>query len=63
MQGGPLMHIISAKAVCFKEASTKEFVKYSEQVVKIPGFLPKRLLRIMSDWFQEELITIFVYWI
>ncbi len=34
MQGGPLMHIIAAKAVCFKEASTKEFKKYAEQVVK-----------------------------
>jgi glycine hydroxymethyltransferase len=34
MQGGPLMHIIAAKAVCFKEASTKEFKKYSEQIVK-----------------------------
>lgn len=34
MQGGPLMHIIAAKAVCFKEASTKEFKKYIEQVVK-----------------------------
>lgn len=34
MQGGPLMHIIAAKAVCFKEASTKEFVKYANQVVK-----------------------------
>ena len=34
MQGGPLMHIVAAKAVCFKEASTKEFKKYAEQVVK-----------------------------
>jgi glycine hydroxymethyltransferase len=34
MQGGPLMHIIAAKAVCFKEASTKEFKQYAEQVVK-----------------------------
>lgn len=34
MQGGPLMHIIAAKAVCFKEASTREFKKYSEQIVK-----------------------------
>ena len=34
MQGGPLMHIIAAKAVCFKEASTTEFKKYSEQIVK-----------------------------
>ena len=28
------MHIVAAKAVCFKEASTKEFKKYAEQVVK-----------------------------
>lgn len=34
MQGGPLMHIIAAKAVCFKEASTSEFKKYAQQVVK-----------------------------
>jgi len=33
MQGGPLMHIIAAKAVCFKEASTSEFKKYAQQVV------------------------------
>jgi glycine hydroxymethyltransferase len=33
MQGGPLMHVIAAKAVCFKEASTKEFRKYAQQVV------------------------------
>ena len=33
-QGGPLMHIIAAKAVCFKEALTEEFKKYQEQVVK-----------------------------
>jgi glycine hydroxymethyltransferase len=33
-QGGPLMHIIAAKAVCFKEASTEEFRKYGHDVVK-----------------------------
>jgi glycine hydroxymethyltransferase len=32
-QGGPLMHIIAAKAVCFREASTPEFVAYQKQVV------------------------------
>jgi glycine hydroxymethyltransferase len=33
MQGGPLMHVIAAKAVCFKEASTPEFRAYAKQVV------------------------------
>lgn len=32
-QGGPLMHIIAAKAVCFKEAATDEFKQYQQQVV------------------------------
>jgi glycine hydroxymethyltransferase len=32
-QGGPLMHVIAAKAVCFREASTPEFVSYQKQVV------------------------------
>lgn len=43
MQGGPLMHIIAAKAVCFKEASTKEFKKYAEQVVKNSQILGETL--------------------
>ena len=34
IQGGPLMHVIAAKAQCFYEASTPEFKKYQEQVVK-----------------------------
>jgi glycine hydroxymethyltransferase len=34
IQGGPLMHIIAAKAICFKEALQPEFRQYSEQVVK-----------------------------
>ncbi|MCX4025988.1 serine hydroxymethyltransferase [Endozoicomonas sp. SM1973] len=33
-QGGPLMHVIAAKAVCFKEAMSEEFKAYQEQVVK-----------------------------
>lgn len=33
-QGGPLMHVIAAKAVCFKEAMSPEFKTYQEQVVK-----------------------------
>jgi glycine hydroxymethyltransferase len=33
MQGGPLMHIIAAKAVCFKEALTDEFKQYQKQIL------------------------------
>ncbi|MNQ23611.1 Serine hydroxymethyltransferase 2 [compost metagenome] len=33
-QGGPLMHVIAAKAVCFKEALSPEFKAYQQQVVK-----------------------------
>jgi glycine hydroxymethyltransferase len=33
-QGGPLMHVIAAKAVCFKEAMSDEFKQYQQQVVK-----------------------------
>ncbi|OGW77222.1 MAG: serine hydroxymethyltransferase [Omnitrophica bacterium RIFCSPLOWO2_02_FULL_45_16] len=34
LQGGPLMHIIAAKAVCFKEALRPEFKKYQAQILK-----------------------------
>lgn len=34
IQGGPLMHVIAAKAVCFKEALSDEFKTYQQQVVK-----------------------------
>lgn len=33
-QGGPLLHIIAAKAICFKEALSKEFKDYAKQVVR-----------------------------
>ena len=33
-QGGPLMHVIAAKAICFKEAMTDEFKSYQQQVIK-----------------------------
>ncbi|NRA40747.1 MAG: serine hydroxymethyltransferase [Pseudomonadales bacterium] len=33
-QGGPLMHVIAAKAVCFKEAMSEDFKSYQQQVVK-----------------------------
>ena len=43
MQGGPLMHVIAAKAVAFKQALTEEFVAYQKQVIKNAQVLAKTL--------------------
>ncbi|MDI6703600.1 MAG: serine hydroxymethyltransferase [bacterium] len=44
IQGGPLMHVIAAKAVCFREALTSEFKEYQLQVVKNARSLAKALI-------------------
>ena len=44
-QGGPLMHIIAAKAVCFGEALQPEFVTYQQQVVKNAAVLADELMK------------------
>ena len=44
IQGGPLMHTITAKAVCFGEALKPEFKAYAEQIVKNAAALAKGLL-------------------
>ena len=45
LQGGPLMHIIAGKAVCFKEALEPEFVEYQKQVVKNAQVLAEELIK------------------
>ena len=44
LQGGPLMHIIAGKAVCFKEAMEPEFKVYQEQVIKNAKALAEGLI-------------------
>jgi len=44
IQGGPLMHVIAAKAVCFKEALTPEFKAYQKQIVDNAQALCKGLI-------------------
>ena len=44
IQGGPLMHTIAAKAVCFKEALSPEFKEYQKQIVKNAAALAQGLL-------------------
>ncbi len=52
MQGGPLMHVIAAKAVALKEASTEEFASYQRQIVAnakaLAGALTARGFRLVS---------------
>ena len=43
LQGGPLMHVIAAKAVCFKEALSDEFKTYTRNVIKNAKVLSDRL--------------------
>lgn len=44
LQGGPFMHTIAAKAICFKEASDPRFKKYGEQIVKNAKALANKLM-------------------
>ena len=62
MQGGPLMHIIAAKAVCFKEALEPEFKEYMEQVVKNAKALSEALkgygFKIVSNGTDNHLLLV-----
>jgi len=62
IQGGPLMHVIAAKGVCFKEAMTKEFKAYQRQVVKNARLLAKELqgysFKVVSGGTDNHLIII-----
>lgn len=59
-QGGPLMHIIAGKAVCFKEAMSEEFKAYQTQVVKNAAVLADTLskggIRLVSGGTDNHLI-------
>lgn len=62
MQGGPLMHVIAAKAVALKEALQPEFVDYQKQVVKnakvLAGALQQRGYKIVSGGTENHLFLI-----
>ena len=59
-QGGPLMHIIAGKAVCFKEAMSEEFRTYQKQVVKNAAVLADTLskggIRLVSGGTDNHLM-------
>lgn len=62
MQGGPFMHIIAAKAVCFFEAMQPEFVDYQKSVLKNARVLASELqrqgLRIVSGGTDNHLVLV-----
>ena len=62
MQGGPLMHTITAKAVCFKEALKPSFTEYSRQIVKnartMAEVLEEAGLRLVSGGTDNHLILL-----
>lgn len=62
IQGGPLMHVIAAKAVAFGEVLTDEFKNYAEQIVKnakrLAESLKKEGITLVSDGTDNHLILI-----
>jgi glycine hydroxymethyltransferase len=62
LQGGPLMHVIAAKAVAFKEALQPEFKAYQQQVVKnaqiVAETLTQRGLRIVSGRTESHVMLV-----
>ncbi|KPQ42765.1 MAG: serine hydroxymethyltransferase [Candidatus Methanoperedens nitroreducens] len=62
MQGGPLMHVIAAKAVAFKEAMSKEFNDYQKQIVKnakkVAGELMMRGNELVSGGTDNHLMLV-----
>ncbi len=65
VQGGPLVHVIAAKAVCFHEAATAEFVAYSRQVLANARTLAEGLqeagFRIVSGGTDTHLLLADVF--
>lgn len=64
-QGGPLMHVIAAKAVAFKEALTKDFNTYQKQIIKNAKAMANRFkelgYRIISETTDNHLFVLDVY--
>ena len=61
-QGGPLEHVIAAKAICFKEAMTPDFKKYAEQIIKnakvLAEGLTKNGVRLVSGGTDNHLVLV-----
>jgi len=62
IQGGPLMHVIAAKAVCLKEAESPAFAEYQRQIARnaqaLAGALTERGFRLVSGGTDNHLILV-----
>src|SRR5439155_12141452 len=65
IQGGPLMHIIAAKAVCLKEAAEPAFVEYQKQIVinaaRLAAVLSDSGFRLVSGGTDNHLMLVDVF--
>ena len=65
IQGGPLMHVIAAKAQCFYEALDPSFILYQEQVLKnikaLSNYLVNKGIKVISGGTDNHLILVDVY--
>ena len=62
VQGGPLMHVIAAKAVCFREAATQEFKDYQQQLVvnakRLSAAMTAAGFRIVSGGTDNHIVLV-----
>ncbi len=65
VQGGPLMHVIAAKAVCFREAATPEFAAYQKQLVanakRLSAAMTTAGFRIVSGGTDNHIVLVDVF--
>jgi glycine hydroxymethyltransferase len=65
VQGGPLMHVIAAKAVCFREAATPEFAAYQRQVaknaVRLASAMQAQGFRLVSGGTDNHIVLVDVF--
>lgn len=65
IQGGPLMHVVAAKAQCFYEALQPEFILYQKQVLKnikaLSEYLISKNIKVISGGTDNHLILVDVY--
>ena len=65
VQGGPLMHVIAAKAVCFEEATEPSFVQYQQQVVRnasrLAVAISDRGFRVVSGGTDNHIVLVDVF--
>jgi len=62
IQGGPLMHVIAAKAVCFQEALSEEFKQYQHNIIQnaqaLAAALTENGLRLVSGGTDNHLMLV-----